>query len=833
MLRSSLVSLVATAVLLAPAAAQTARPFPMQTAGTDARGLQTMSPDPTTIFEIQRLPTLELAGFEMRSGEVVDLALQRIDLDRLGFQFQVNGLDAPGLLDGLDLSVWTGDVIGKPGSEVVLSFSNHGTRGWVNSGTELVHLLPQPDAVDGWARSHSIVASDEELLALGMSVDDFCGLDTLDSARDTSEGAASGLFGKTPGQPPQGIATLGVCSFFEAKIAIETDFQLFQVFNDLGAETAYITTLLAAVSARYEDQIDTILTYPYVQFYTTAGDPWSTPDGPGSSSAMLNEFVAAWTGNLPASADIGHFVSGASLGGGIAYLGILCDASQSSTFAVSGNLAGQTPFPISVSPLNWDFMVFAHETGHNFNSPHTHDYSPQIDNCAGGTCITNGTLMSYCHLCSGGLSNVTTFFNTPTVTNVMIGHATACLPFFTPLSAAAAPALIAPDSAFPVSVTVQGTPVGNVNLNYRFDPGDGFTVVAMSTSGGGVYTASLPSLSCADQPEWFFSSVDSQCGPFSTTNLTSEVGFTLVSVDEQFEAGSGWTVGSGADTATTGIWTLGNPLGTGAQPEDDHTPGGTDCFFTGQGTPGGGLGEEDIDNGQTTLTSPVYDLSGSPDGRISYWRWYSNDTSAAPNEDIFVVDISNDGGSNWVNAETVGPSGPGTGGGWFFHQFNVSDFVAPTASVQLRFIASDNINGSLVEAAIDDLQVFRVECSPWEDLGGGTTGVNGAPLLVMGGPLTDGSLMTIDLSQAAPSALSVMFFSLSSSPVSFLGGTLSSFPIDAKVFVPTDVSGAISASLPIVSPIPGVEMWVQFAIVDGSVPGFGASLSNGVKGSFP
>ena len=62
-----------------------------------------------------------------------------------------------------------------------------------------------------------------------------------------------------------------------------------------------------------------------------------------------------------------------------------------------------------------------HEIGHNFNSGHTHDggYSPRVDTCgcpySNGHCADScpsqlplpksATLMSYCHLCSGGYSN--------------------------------------------------------------------------------------------------------------------------------------------------------------------------------------------------------------------------------------------------------------------------------------------------------------------------------------------------------------------------------------------------------------------------------------------
>ena len=72
-------------------------------------------------------------------------------------------------------------------------------------------------------------------------------------------------------------------------------------------------------------------------------------------------------------------------------------------------------FPVtSGNSLNWDFVVVAHEIGHNMSSPHTHDYCPPIDECfqgvcsSGGNCVP-GTIMSYCHLC-GGMANVQTHF---------------------------------------------------------------------------------------------------------------------------------------------------------------------------------------------------------------------------------------------------------------------------------------------------------------------------------------------------------------------------------------------------------------------------------------
>jgi hypothetical protein len=109
------------------------------------------------------------------------------------------------------------------------------------------------------------------------------------------------------------------------------------------------------------------------------------------------------------------------------------------------------------------------------------------------------------------------------------------------------------------------------------------------------------------------------------------------------------------------------------------------------------------------LFSPTLDLTGLTEPWIGYWRWYSNDTGGAAGQDTFVVDVSNDGGDSWLNVEEVGPTGPGTSGGWFFHIFRVADVLTPTADTVLRFVASDLGQGSLVEAAIDDLVL--VDCA--------------------------------------------------------------------------------------------------------------------------
>lgn len=287
------------------------------------------------------------------------------------------------------------------------------------------------------------------------------------------------------------------------------------------------------------------------------------------------------------------------------------------------------------------------------------------------------------------------------------------------------PAILSPDLATTFDLII--TPVnetlvpGSAELHYRFFGGS-FTTVPMTDLGGNQYQVTMPVAPCNSNPEFYFSVTGDTVGTVTnppggaSSPYAAAVGAFVTLFEDDMETDLGWTVGAAGgipdDNATTGIWERVDPIGTAAQPEDDHTPPpGVMCWVTGQGSPGGGLGENDVDGGKTTLVSPIIDLSDG-DAVISYWRWYSNTTGAAPNADVFTVDICNDGGASntWINVETVGPSGAGTSGGWIYHEFEVGDFVTPTAQIRMRFVASDFGSGSLVEAALDDFKVDRFEC---------------------------------------------------------------------------------------------------------------------------
>jgi hypothetical protein len=211
--------------------------------------------------------------------------------------------------------------------------------------------------------------------------------------------------------------------------------------------------------------------------------------------------------------------------------------------------------------------------------------------------------------------------------------------------------------------------------------------------------------------------------PLGAPDLQTYSFDVAVVLDDLEAGGAGWTAGLGGDTAATGNWELVNPIGTAAQPEDDATPDpGTMCFVTGQCNgplcSTCSLGCNDVDSGFTTLLSPSWDMSGRTNVRVKYARWYSNDTGAAAGEDAWVVDVSNDGGSTWFPVENTTASIAA----WTEQVVDIDAMFGAADQVRLRFIASDLINGSLVEAAVDDVRILAQD-------GGSAVGVPvvGAP----------------------------------------------------------------------------------------------------------
>ena len=262
-----------------------------------------------------------------------------------------------------------------------------------------------------------------------------------------------------------------------------------------------------------------------------------------------------------------------------------------------------------------------------------------------------------------------------------------------------------------------GTPDPGTGL-LHYDTGGGLVMIPMSEVSANVYDAVFPAIACTTTVNYYFSAQtasaevvnDPYVAPnqLYTTLATVEL---VVAFADDFETDLGWTVTNDAGL-TDGPWERGVPLPL------------TVCNRGNPGTDGDGSGQcyltdnssanacnSDVDGGTTTLTSPVMDAS-DPDAIITYRRWYSNTFGASPMADVFVVEASDDNGANWVNLETVGPAGPEVSGGWFRKEFVIADIpgIVNTAQFRVRFLASDLGAGSVVEAGVDDVQVFTFIC---------------------------------------------------------------------------------------------------------------------------
>ncbi len=194
----------------------------------------------------------------------------------------------------------------------------------------------------------------------------------------------------------------------------------------------------------------------------------------------------------------------------------------------------------------------------------------------------------------------------------------------------------------------------------------------------------------------------------------------------------GWTVTS---TASTGDWERGEPIGTfygntpanpGADVSNDF---GTSCFVTGNN--GGQAGDDDIDDGSTTLRSPLFDLSTYTDPYLSYYRWFFNDGGQGSSfNDSLLVMLSN--GVDSVLIDTVGANNFQQSQ-WIYRNIRVKDYLTLTQNMRITFYAADNNPGHLVEAALD---LFQVTDSGAIETSGKSLNENVAELKAFPNPFT-------------------------------------------------------------------------------------------------
>jgi len=259
-------------------------------------------------------------------------------------------------------------------------------------------------------------------------------------------------------------------------------------------------------------------------------------------------------------------------------------------------------------------------------------------------------------------------------------------------------------------------------LNYRIGNAGAFTMQNMNQLAPGEFEGTLPATACPNTIQYYVtadytaplapngSEVDPRLAParrYETVAAASASDF----VSYNFEVNPGWTVSS---TATDGQWDAapGIPIACGrADPDSDYDGSGR-CFLTDNSA--AAQCNSDVDNGATTLTSQVFNISALTNPYVQYARYYSNTDGAEPQADTFLVDVSSNGGTTWVNLETVGPgfasANPEVDGEWILRTFRIADFVPVTSQFRIRFVAQDTAGGSLVEAGVDAFKIYSFAC---------------------------------------------------------------------------------------------------------------------------
>lgn len=145
---------------------------------------------------------------------------------------------------------------------------------------------------------------------------------------------------------------------------------------------------------------------------------WKTPDPYPNDVADCLSYLK---NNVVSKYNVYVLFSAKCSGGGMAYINGACYPPYNK--AVAGSLRGYfpSPYPVDYHYDNWDPKVFAHEVAHTLSGIHTHEFNPPIDTCGHNVynCpATKSTIMSYCHTCTGGMSNIKMSFDSRNIDSI-------------------------------------------------------------------------------------------------------------------------------------------------------------------------------------------------------------------------------------------------------------------------------------------------------------------------------------------------------------------------------------------------------------------------------
>ncbi len=450
-----------------------------------------LSLDRTTLNEL--LETAHTAlRLQIPNAYGTDFDLELVQVDILGEGFVVGTLG-----DQSKLSVdyqrgvhYRGIIRGNPNSVVAISLTTDGLMGMITDDTGTYTVGQMEDG----SADYLLYRRED----LPTSAPHACFTDELEQPADLEPTAGD-----------RGVGCRTVQIYFEADYKLYTD----KGSTTTGA-TNYVTSLFNQTAALYANEnVSVAISEIYV---------WTSPDpyqSMGSTSSVLNAFRANRGTNF--NGNLAHFLSTRNLGGGIAYVDVIC--AKSYAFGVSGIY---TSFQ-NVPTYSWSVEVLTHELGHNLGSWHTQSCNwpgGAIDNCvqteggcAPGPAPSNGgTIMSYCHLSSYGINFNNGFGTLPG--NKIRERVTAatCAP-----QLGTAPTNLSTTNVAATSVTLNwgaATGATNYSIQYKLASASSWTSAGTSTA----TSFNLSGLTASTAYNW---QVKTDCSAFSpSANFTTTSG---------------------------------------------------------------------------------------------------------------------------------------------------------------------------------------------------------------------------------------------------------------------------------------------------------------------
>ncbi len=325
-----------------------------------------------------------LAEFPLPGRGRVTLNLTAVDVTTSATRFVVVDASGEHPVPPPSFRSFRGRVDGEADSVVTLSLFANSFAGFIRSEGEEFTISPASFGAGGTVMIRTAAADPD-------SPDrPFCAAD--------SPHAPEAQMAEVVAAPPVAAGTvIDGDTLLTAQIAIDATYQWYQHFPSLEAAQGYILNRMAEVSTIYESEVNVEIEVPYLRVFTVSSDPYADTT---NTSTLLSNLRSEWNSNQTGVArSAAHLFSWRPSGGsGIAYVDVLCSNNQ-----IPGNSFDYGVSTLSALGGSWEKTLVAHELGHNFSSPHSHCYVPELDQCAnesgcyqGPVVQSVGTIMSYC-----------------------------------------------------------------------------------------------------------------------------------------------------------------------------------------------------------------------------------------------------------------------------------------------------------------------------------------------------------------------------------------------------------------------------------------------------